>query len=161
MAYTAGSSTGTVVLGGNGAGISNTQLSNPQGLYFDTATNSLLIANTDAHNIVRWTPGTNNTWTLVAGSLTGQSGITDTLLDSPAGVTADLFGNVYVADTENHRIQLFPLGQSTGTTIAGTATISGSTASLLNRPVSVAFDSSLNLYVVDQQNHRVQRFDRI
>lgn len=160
MRYTVGSSVGVAVLGGNRNATGNQQLSNPRYLFFDSTTNTLLIANTGANNIVRWTPDTTN-WTLVAGSLTGSNGNSTILLNNPSGVTADFNGNVYVADTANHRVQLFLSGQAAGITIAGTTSVSGSSAHLLNEPVSVALDSQSNLYVVDQQNHRIQRFKKL
>ena len=66
-------------------------------------------------------------------------------------------GNVYVADTGNHRVQFYFAGQSNGTTIAGTG-ISGTNATSLNSPWSLALDSQLNLYVADTNNHRIQKF---
>ncbi|CAF4574798.1 unnamed protein product, partial [Rotaria sp. Silwood2] len=52
MSYTSDASLGSVVARGNGLGTNNTQLNNPVGLYFDSFTNSLLIANFMANNIV-------------------------------------------------------------------------------------------------------------
>lgn len=148
-------------MGGNGAGTGTTQLNAPVGIYFEASSNSLLIANYGAHNIVRWVIGATS-WTLVAGSATGSSGSTSTLLNSPVGVTADPYGNVYVADTGNSRIQFFLAGQSNGTTIAGSSTgTSGSTATLLFLPYDLALDNQLNLYVADGGNNRVQKFLRI
>ena len=158
MRYLFGASSGTVVAGGNGQGSTNTQLNFPIGLYFDSTSNSLLIANSVGHNIVRWVIGATN-WTLVAGSNSGASGNASTLLNQPQDVALDSFGNLYVADGYNHRIQFFLAGQFNGTTIAGTGTAS-STAAGLNLPTSVAVDAQLNLYVSDYQNLRVQKFQR-
>jgi sugar lactone lactonase YvrE len=138
------------------AGTGPTQLYFPRAIYFDSSTASLVIANYGAQNIVRWVLGATS-WTLVAG-ITGFSGSSSTQLNSPGGVTVDNMGNVYVADTGNHRIQLFIAGQSNGLTIAGAAGISGTNSSLLNSPSSVAFDSQNNLYVADTNNHRIQKF---
>ncbi|CAF1537585.1 unnamed protein product, partial [Rotaria sp. Silwood1] len=124
MCYQANASSGTVVAGGNGAGTSNTQLNNPFGLYFDVSSNSLLIGNTDAHNVVRWTLGATH-WTLVAGDISGSPGSSSTQLSRPAGLAVDWMGNLYVADGDNHRIQFFLAGESNGTTIAGVTATSG------------------------------------
>ncbi|CAF4039030.1 unnamed protein product [Rotaria sp. Silwood1] len=159
MCYQANASSGTVVAGGNGAGTSNTQLNNPFGLYFDVSSNSLLIGNTDAHNVVRWTLGATH-WTLVAGDISGSPGSSSTQLSRPAGLAVDWMGNLYVADGDNHRIQFFLAGESNGTTIAGVTATSGSSSILLNQPLAIALDSQLNLYVSDYSNHRIQRFLR-
>ncbi|CAF3965807.1 unnamed protein product, partial [Rotaria sordida] len=157
MSFLAGASSGTVAAGDNGQGINNTQLNYPVGVYFDSSSNSLIIANTGANNIVRWMIGASS-WTVVAGSIFGLSGNTTTLLNYPVGVILDFMGNVYVADRNNHRIQFFLAGQSTGTTIAGQTSISGNNPTLLNNPYSMVLDAQLNLYVADTYNHRVQKF---
>jgi DNA-binding beta-propeller fold protein YncE len=159
MRYFSGASTGDVVAGGNGAGTGNNQLSSPCGIYFDSSSNSLIIANFAANNIVRWPIGASS-WTLIAGSVNGIGGNTATLLDRPLGVVMDSWGNVYAADTYNQRIQFFLAGQSNGTTIAGITSTLGSTANLFRYPYSLALDSQLNLYVSDTYNFRVQKFFR-
>ena len=157
MSYSAGASSGTVAAGGNGQGTSSNQLNYPVGVYFDASSSSLIIANTGANNIVRWALGANS-WTLVAGSISGSMGTTSTLLSYPVGVTLDPMGNVYVADRDNHRIQFFLAGQSIGTTIAGITSSRGNNSASLNSPYSVILDAQLNLYVTDAYNHRIQKF---
>lgn len=157
MRYLSGASSGTVVAGGNGAGTGITQLNNPRGLHYDASTNSLLIANNLAHNIVRWVIGASS-WTLVAGSSSGTVGSTSILLSYPTDVTLDSLGNMYVSDEGNQRIQFFLLGQSNGTTMFGVTGTSGSTSDLFNTPSSVAVDSQFNVYVTDYNNFRVQMF---
>ncbi|CAF4724004.1 unnamed protein product, partial [Rotaria sp. Silwood1] len=159
MRFFPNNSSGTLVAGGNGNGINNTQLSIPQAVHFDSLSNSLLIANTGAHNIVRWVLGASH-WTLVAGSIDGSNGTSSTHLYSASHVTLDPMGNMYVVDRRNHRIQFFPVGESNGTTIAGMTGIAGNNSSLLNFPTSLALDNQLNLYIVDRSNHRIQKFLR-
>ena len=69
-------------------------------------------------------------------------------------------GNIYVVDTYNQRIQVFLVGQSNGTTIAGVTSILGSTSNLFRYPYSLALDHQFNLYICDTYNFRVQRFLR-
>ncbi len=159
MKYTVNSTVGTLVAGGNGAGNSNTQLNSPRGLYFDSATNSLIIANYGANNIVRWVIGALS-WTLVAGNINGSAGSGSTALNAPWGVKLDPMGNIYVAERYNYRIQFFLAGQMNGTTIVGVTGVSGSSATTLSEPLSVALDSQLNLYVSDLNNARIQKFIR-
>jgi sugar lactone lactonase YvrE len=159
MQYQSDASSGTVVAGGNGSGKNSTQLWRPYGLCFDTWTNSLIIANYGANNVVRWVIGASS-WTLVAGSINGTSGSTSLLLNGPIDVKLDPMGNVYVADRFNDRIQFFLANEMNGTTIAGITTVSGSNSSLLKSPYGVALDNQLNLYVSDTFNHRIQNFLR-
>ncbi|CAF1467825.1 unnamed protein product [Adineta steineri] len=159
MCYLSGALSGSIVAGGLGSGINNTQLSSPFGIYFDSLSNSLIIANGNANNIVRWTLGASS-WTLLAGNANGMSGNTSTELNLPMDVTLDPMGNMYVVERLNHRIQFFPMGETVGTTIAGLTGISGSNSILLNQPMSVTLDSQLNLYVADTFNSRIQKFVR-
>lgn len=159
LAYTPGSSSGTVVAGGTGRGFTNTQLNCPGGLYFDSSTNSLIIANFFANNIVRWKLGGNN-WTLLAGNINGINGNTSALLDHPTSFIYDPMGNMYVADMFNHRIHMFSTEQSNGTTIAGISGVLGNSSTMLYYPVALALDNQLNLYVTDSFNQRIQKFLR-
>lgn len=158
MSYASGASNGTLIIGGQGAGLNITQLYSPVGMYFDSITNNLYICNYGGHHIVRWQLGASY-WTLVAGT-PGVFGSSSTLLSYPNGITLDSMGNLYVADSANHRIQLFLAGQNVSTTIAGISGSPGSSAVQLNNPFSVRLDSQLNLYVTDLSNNRIQKFVR-
>lgn len=149
----------SLAAGGNGSGVLNTQLNSPTGLAFDLSSNSLYITNTGSHNIVRWRVNASS-WTLVAGGSTGGIGSTPIMLYSPFSVALDSFGNIYVTDYGNARIQLFALGRLNGTTIAGVTSTPGNLANLLNAPYSMALDSDFNLYVADAGNQRIQKFLR-
>lgn len=46
----------------------------------------------------------------------------------------------------------------TFSTLAGSLGNPGATTTLLNRPIDIGFDSQRNMYIVDLNNHRVQRF---
>lgn len=157
MSYPCGATSGTVVAGGNGPGLATNQLDLPVGVFFHAPSNSLFIANANNNNIVQWVIGA-STGTVVAGSPSGMPGNSSILLDYPVGVTLDSFGNMYVADRNNHRIQFFLAGQSIATTIAGVTNSSGVSAIQLNMPCAVALDAQFNLYVADTYNHRIQKF---
>lgn len=159
MYYSIGVTTGTIAIGGNAAGLNDTQLNGPVGICFDEISNSILIANADANNVVRWTVGASN-WTLAAGDRNGASGTASDKLQNPGDVILDPMGNMYVADQNNHRVQLFLLDQSNGITIAGITGIAGSNASLFNASIAIVLDNQLNLYVSDYWNQRVQKFLR-
>jgi len=159
MSFVIGTNNGTIVIGGTGSGVSDTQLCNPVGLQFDVISNSLIIANYLAHNVVRYVLDATH-WTLPAGNINGFQGLTSTYFNRPIETILDPMGNMYVADRNNHRIQLFYIDQFNGSTIVGTTSVSGTNASLLHTPWSVKLDNQLNLYVVDTANHRVQKFLR-
>ncbi|CAF1487847.1 unnamed protein product [Rotaria sordida] len=150
---------GTVVAGGNLAGTSNTQLNYPVGFVYDSVSQSFLISNYGTNKIVRWLLGAYN-WTHVAGNVNGNTGSDSSSFNQPLGITMDPMGNIYVADTTNHRIQFFLAGESNGTTIAGITGVSGNNSTLLYTPYWVILDNQLNLYVSDTFNHRVQKFVR-
>ena len=159
MRYMEGNNTGVLVAGGNGRGNNTNQLNNPVGIYFESLSNSLIIANTKAHNIVRWRIGDSN-WTLIAGNLNASIGNSPSSLSNPYGVTVDPMGNLYIADNGNRRVQFFPSRQTEGRTIAGITGVFGSNATLLSEPASIALDNQLNLYVADTGSNRVQKFLR-
>ena len=118
-----------------------------------------MIPNYSSHNIVRWVLGATNR-THVVGNINGTAGSTSTSLQSPVGVTMDPMGNIYVADSDNHRIQFFLAGQSNAITITGTTGVFGTNPNQLNCPYWVILDNQLNLYVSDTYNHRIQKFVR-
>src|SRR4051794_28399968 len=79
-----------------------------------------------------------------------------------AGLATDSTGNLYIADTGNHRIRkVSPSGIITTVAGNGQRGFSGdnvaATATWLNRPVSVAIDSAGNLYISDTDNSRIRR----
>ncbi|CAM4864058.1 unnamed protein product [Rotaria socialis] len=153
--------TGTFYISNNGNNrvvqyLLNASSASPSGVYFESSSNNLVIANFLGHNTVHWKLGASN-WALIAGT-TGVSGSSSTTLNNPMGLTLDPYGNIYVADQSNNRIQFFS-NNSNGITIAGTGT-TGNSATTLNGPSAVALDSQLNLYVADAGNQRIQKFSR-
>lgn len=83
-------------------------------------------------------------------------------LNQPQGVAVDAAGNVYVADTGNHRIRkVTPGGTIVTVAGAGTAGSSGNggpaTSALLNRPSDVAVDAAGNLLIADTSNHQIRK----
>lgn len=156
MEYLSGASSGTVVAGGNGAGNANTQLNRPYGFAFDSTSNSFIIANYNAHSVVRWVLGASS-WTLIAGVI-GSAGSTSTQFNAPLSVVLDSMNNMFITDTNNDRIQFFLADQSNGTTIAGITGSRGTANTQLNVPYWAIIDNQYNLYVADTYNERVQKF---
>ena len=159
MAYAKNAINGTVAFGNQNAGLNRTQMYNPVGIYLDYLSNSLLIANHGVNNVVRWIRSEHE-WILMAGNINGVGGSTSTTLRAMTDMILDPMGNMYVADRNNHRIQLFMPGEYVGKTIAGVTGVFGTNASLFNNPWCVKLDNQLNLYIADANNHRIQKFLR-
>lgn len=88
---------------------------------------------------------------------------TSASFNQPLGVAVDAQGNVYVADTYNHRVRKIAAGSMTVTTIAGNGQqgFSGDggtgTGASLSYPESVALDSTGDLYIADTYNSRIRK----
>lgn len=155
---------GTAVAGNQGLGSNPNQLNHPQGFTVDTLYNrsTMYIANSQQHTIVQWLPGV-STGTIVAGTNSVQ-GNSSTTFNFPVAVKLDSFSSLFIVDNNNHRIQLYcryPSISSNGRTIAGITGVSGASPTSLTYPAGLALDSSLNLYVSDTSNHRIQKFMRL
>jgi WD40 repeat protein len=94
------------------------------------------------------------------GSPGNADGIgTSAQFNSPSAIAVDSENNVYVADTDNHRIRkITPAGKVT--TLAGNkqdyAEGIGTTASF-NSPRGVTVDTNNNVYVTDSKNYRIRK----
>ena len=153
--------TGVEGFGGDGAAASSGQLDTPTGIAVDKSGN-LYIA--DSHNQrIRMVSG--GTISTVAGNGTkGYAGdgaaATSASLALPSGVAVDATGNLYIADTDNHRIRKITAG--TISTIAGDGEElfagdgGAATSAALDSPTGVAVDSSGNTYIADRLNQRIR-----
>lgn len=66
---------------------------------------------------------------------------------------------MYIADSRNHRVMRWSQNYTAGgVCIVGCTGVAGNGNDQMNRPRNFKFDSSGNLYVVDQFNHRIQKF---
>jgi trimeric autotransporter adhesin len=105
--------------------------------------------------------------TTVAGNGTrgysGDGGLaTAAKLDWTESVTVDASGNVYIADTYNHRIRMVTKSTGIITTVAGDGARGynddggQATSASLNIPSGVAVDTSGNVYIADTDNNRIR-----
>lgn len=90
--------------------------------------------------------------TAVIAAGNGSAGALPHLLDGPVGIFIDINFDLYVADSNNNRVQKFSLGQINATTVMGTG---ASVSSPLRFPRSVVLDADGNLFVADSQNYRI------
>ncbi|CAF1148023.1 unnamed protein product [Adineta ricciae] len=109
MKWLANATNGTIVAGGNGAGLLYTQLTNPQGVFVDSF-GTVFVADYGNHRIMKWLKGANN-GTLVAG-VSGSAGNTAMKLYGPSGIQFDKNGDLYVSDYGNNRIQRFTINST-------------------------------------------------
>ncbi|CAF1426792.1 unnamed protein product [Adineta steineri] len=120
------------------------------GIFVDIS-NTLYCSAYTSHQIVKkWLNDSVLTSTIVAGN--GTTGSTATTLNTPIGIFVDAQVNLYVADCLNNRIQMFPLGQLTGITLAG-ASVPGTI--ILNQPNGITLDSNGYLFIADTANNRI------
>ena len=150
--------------GGDGGRAELAQLSAPSGIAADGAGN-LYIADTGNHRIRKVDAA--GVITTVAGNgkdaFAGDGGpALDASLSFPRAIAADGNGNVYIADTGNHRLRRVT-ADGIISTIAGTSEpgFSGDGAfalqAQLNAPEGILIDGSGNLWVSDTGNHRVRK----
>ena len=155
---------GTMSFCGDGAPATSACLQFPAGLAFNTA-GDLFIADQSNHRIRKIS--TNGTISTVAGTGTiGSSGdggsATNAQLSSPTGVAASADNKLYIADSGNNKVRVVDLSTGIISNFAGTGTGSYSgdgglaTAATFSSPKDVRVDSSNNVLIVDQFNHRVR-----
>lgn len=95
-----------------------------------------------------------NTYNLAQIGVSGVTATDDAHLNAPRGVFVDASGNVFVADTKNHRVIKYNSSfvKQAQFGVTGTA---GADNTHLSSPTSVIVDSSNNVYVSDTNNHRI------
>lgn len=149
---------------GNGGPAATADVGAPRGLAFDPAGN-LVFTSGAGSTVRRITPG--GTVTMVAGGGAGFAGdggpASSARFLNLIGVAVDAAGNIFLADTGNHRIRRIDAATNVVTTFAGTGTAGfagdggPADAAQLNAPRFLAFDRAGNLYVADVVNHRIRR----
>jgi sugar lactone lactonase YvrE len=138
-------------------------LANPSGITYD-ANGNLYVADAQNH-VVREVSSAGIITTIAGTGVEGYGGdgaaATAAFLDTPTGVAVDSTGNLYIADSHNHRVRKVSVG--TITTIAGTGSPgfagdgAAATAAQLWLPVAVAVDAGGNLYIADSNNQRIRK----
>ncbi|MNX87247.1 Serine/threonine-protein kinase PknD [compost metagenome] len=150
------------------------RLSSPGGIVLDY--NTLYVADTGNHsirsfNLSNQSISASSALSTIAGN--GQSGFADdgfsglnARFDSPGGIAVDNSGNLYVADTGNHRIRMLTKSGAdwTVSTIAGNGfpdwADGTGTGTGFNSPKGIAVDNSGNLYVADTGNHAIRKLTK-
>ena len=145
-----------LVTAGNGiAGSASKQLNKPNGIYVDD-TKAIYIADTSNHRIQKWM--FNATFGTTVAGITADSGSSLTKLSYPESVVVDMNDYMYIVDRGNNRIVRWAPNANSGVCIAACTGIVGTRADQFYFPIAVAFDNQGSLYVSDDGNNRVQRF---
>jgi uncharacterized protein (TIGR03437 family) len=157
---------GTQGFSGDNGPATSAQLNQPLGVALDRNGN-LLIADW-GNNRVRRINAANGVITTVAG--TGDTGFngdggaaTNARINGPENVFVDKDNNIFIADSNNHRIRKVAANGATISTVAGTGTVGFSgdggqaTAANLSLPTDVAVDSAGNIYICATGNNRIRK----
>jgi len=152
---------------GDGGPANLATLLQPAGTAVD-ASGNIYIADTE-DNVIRKIDAASGVITRLAG--TGQPGTTgpggpatQTRLDAPQAVAVNAAGDVFVADTNNNRVdEVLPNGHIVGFAGNGKPGYAGDGAAAvkaeLTEPTGVAVDSAGNVYIADAGNNVIRRVD--
>ncbi len=154
---------GTGSYSGDGGTATNASLNRPSGLALD-ALGNLFVADMNNNRIRKM--DTNGMINTVAGNGTGSysgdgGAATNASLNLPSGLALDVLGNLFIADYFNNRIRKVSVN-GTITTVAGGGNNSpgdggAATNASLNIPVRVGLDAFGNLFISDNNNHRIRK----
>ena len=159
---------GTAGYSGDGGQATSAQLNHPTSVAVDTNGN-LYIADTSNNRVRKVTAATGIITTLAGDGTAGFSGdgaaASAAQLRAPKGVAVDATGDVYIADTDNHRIRkvtaatgIIATAAGNGTGARGPEPIFATSASLFY-PAGVSVDAAGNLYIADTSSHLIRRVD--
>lgn len=145
---------------GSADGTGLISLNAPSGIAID-ASGNMYIANTDNYKIRKITPAGMVSSFVGSGAFGNADDIgTTASFKSPTGIAVDASGNVYIADTYNHKIRKITatglVSTFAGSGAQGSDDGIGSIASF-NTPSSLAIDALGNLYVADRGNHKIRK----
>lgn len=155
---------GSAGFSGDGGAATSAKLNTPMGVAVDSIGN-VYVADTSNNRIRKIdTSGVISTFAGTgANNFSGDNGAaTAATFRAPYGVAVDSAGNVFIADTSNHRIRKVSVG-GTVTTVAGNGTagyLADNTAAIstrLNAPRAVLPDGNGGFYIADYNNHRIRQ----
>jgi hypothetical protein len=124
-------------------------------MYIDNYS-SIYVSVFEDNNVIRFSANS-STFVTAAGSGAGTAGAGSNRLDGPYGIYVDGNRTLYIADYNNHRIQMWTYGASSGSTVAGTGT-NGTSSTQITNPSSIVMDNNRYMYITDTGNNRIIRW---
>ncbi len=159
----------------SGFGLASDELSAILDVAIDPASGKLFVADFENNRVLRFSSAAAQTSGSAAEGVFGQpnfvsrgTGITRSEMNRPSGITIDSDGNLWVADSDNHRVLRFDdaatadFGSGAGGVFGQAAfgqAISATTQNGMSGPSAVAVGPNGTLWVADAGNNRVLRFD--
>lgn len=133
----------------------------PAKVAISTYDNRIYVADTYNHRVQIFDAKLGNYTFKGTLGTTSKIGYDNTHFNHPCGVAISPVDNrIYVADTNNHRIQIFNGKTLEYISTLGQSTVSFSDNTHFNCPYSVAVSPTDNrIYVADTNNHRIQIFE--
>ncbi len=136
-------------------------------IFFSDATNNVVWEVSKVTGIASIVAGVQST----TGSFTGDGPATSTHLDKPTGVTLDIFGNLFIADTGNNVVREVPVDNVGTMTVGNIYIIAGdnvnhaagytgegavAVGAQMNAPAGMAVDHADNIFIADTNNHIIR-----
>jgi len=158
----------------NSSGLSRSTLNSPHGICVDHL-GRLWVADTTNHRVLMYEDAATLVNAPEAHLVLGQqdfdsanTGTGAAQMANPTGVFVDASDNLWVCDNSNHRVLKFASVSALSTGAAASVVIGqsgfglGGNSTAVNRlsyPADVLVDEEDHLWIADQSNHRVLRFD--
>ncbi len=159
----------------NTSGASATKLNNPNDIAMDPVTKKVFVCDTGNHRVLRYASMDDFNAGSPAEAVVGQTNLTSnspgfsfTKLRFPIGITVDKEGVLWIADWGNNRVVRFDDAGNIGNNAFADGLLGqtnyangtpGLSATRMNQPVDLVVDEYGNLYVAEDANGRVLRFD--
>jgi sugar lactone lactonase YvrE len=137
-------------------------------IFFSDATNNVIWEVSSVNGIASIVAGTQS----LTGSFSGDGGVaTSAHLNKPTGITLDIFGNLFIADTGNNVIREVPVDNFGSMAAGNIYTVAGdnvghaagytgeggvAVGAELNAPAGVVVDHVDNIFIADTNNHIIR-----
>ena len=144
-------------LGSDYSGVDNTEFINPNGVA--VSADNLIYVSDQGNNRVQVFDGATRRYIATLGT-TGEEGSDNMHFNNPMGVAVSTVDNhIYVADCDNHRVQVFDGATHNYIYTLGITDSDGDDNMHFYYPTGVAVSADNRIYVSDQGNERVQIFN--
>ena len=143
----------------------NSLIKQPTGLAFDGK--YAYVASSGNHTIVKFNPSSGAVIDVIgsgtAGAVDGTGA--NAQFNNPQDIECDKWGNLYVADADNHAIRVIDIF-GTARTFAGAKGSSGSTnssltASRFTNPMGLALNPAGEIFVIEKGNSSIRKIDPV